>query len=263
MRTSLLVKVFGFSATLFHGDCLVFDRWLWIRKHLPVTRNGETLLDIGCGSGAFTIGAARRGYSALGLSWDAANQMVAAERASICGVTTAKFEVWDVRCLGERDDLRISSDVAICCENIEHVLDDRLLMLSMANCLKPGGRLLLTAPNLEYRAITSEDNGPFPLEETGWHVRRGYTQSMLCELVELCGLKVEEISYCSGFLSQKITWLQRVLGKVDPLLGWFAILPLRPLPVLFDGLIDKLFSWPAYSICLVAYKPRFPSTPKA
>ena len=64
MDKSLLAKLVGFPATLIHGDTLVLDRWLWVRKRLPETRNGETLLDVGCGTGAFSIGAARLGYQA-------------------------------------------------------------------------------------------------------------------------------------------------------------------------------------------------------
>ena len=69
MDRSMLVRWVGFPATPVHGDTLVLDRCLWFRRHLPVTRNGERLLDVGCGTGAFTMGAARRGYKATGLSW--------------------------------------------------------------------------------------------------------------------------------------------------------------------------------------------------
>lgn len=258
MNRSALVRLFGFPATLIHGDTLVLDRWLWLRRRIPRTRNGESLIDIGCGSGAFTIGAARRGYSALGLSWDESNQSVAAERAALCEAAGARFEVLDVRQLDSREDLVGQFDYAICAENIEHVIDDGRLIRSIAACLKPGGRLLLTTPFLHYRAITAEDTGPFSAAEDGWHVRRGYTAVQLRELCAHAGLMAEEISYCSGFLSQKITALQRRLARLHPLVGWAAVLPLRPLPPLLDPLVTKISGWPAYSICLEAVKPRIP-----
>src|ERR1051326_9332299 len=102
---SMLVKVFGWPMPLFHADTAVLDRWLWLRKRLPSTSNRKMLLDVGCGSGAFTIGAALRGYSALGLSWDTRNQNVAIERARMCNAKTAEFQIQDIRELGERDDL--------------------------------------------------------------------------------------------------------------------------------------------------------------
>ena len=55
------------------------------------------MIDVGCGTGAFSIGAALRGYDTLGLSWDERNQSVAGGRAEICKANTAKFEVLDVR----------------------------------------------------------------------------------------------------------------------------------------------------------------------
>jgi SAM-dependent methyltransferase len=254
-----LVKIFGFHAGFIHGDTLILDRWLWLKKRLPETKNGERLIDIGCGTGAFSIAAALRGYETLGLSWDERNQRVAGERAKICKADTAQFEVLDVRRLDRRDDLIGKFDVAICLENIEHIIQDRKLMIDMAACLKPGGRLLLTAPYFFYHPITPGDKGPFSKDEDGGHVRRGYSKAMLRELCNHANLIPENISYCSGFLSQKITFIQRVLSNIHPLLGWIVILPLRFLPPVFDRFVTSLLRWPYFSICLEAYKPRYPS----
>jgi 2-polyprenyl-3-methyl-5-hydroxy-6-metoxy-1,4-benzoquinol methylase len=257
MDKSLLTKIVGFPATLVHWDTLVLDRWQWLKERLPETRNGENLLDIGCGTGAFSIGAALQGYETLGLSYDERNQKVAAERAKICKAESAKFEVLDVRNLDTRDDLTGKFDVAICFENIEHIIDDKKLIRDITACLKPGGRLLLTTPYLLYRPITTSDSGPFSKTEDGWHVRRGYTEAMLEELCRTSDLIPEKISYCSGILSQRITTILRNLSKIHPIFGWAIILPLRILPPFFDKLITTLTQWPHYSICLEAYKPRY------
>lgn len=262
MEKSLLVRIFGFPATLIHGDTAVLDRWQWLKRRLPRTANGEKLIDIGCGSGAFTIGAARRGYDALGLSWDERNQSQATMRARICHADKARFDICDVRHLHERTEYRERFDIALCAENIEHILDDFKLMRDIAACLKPGGRLLLTAPNFHYRAITAEDNGPFCPTETGWHVRRGYSRGMLVELCTHAGLMCESISFCTGLLSQKTTGLMRVASRLNPWLGWGAILPLRPMIPVLDPLISRLLGWPGYSICLEAYKPRRGALPR-
>jgi SAM-dependent methyltransferase len=254
MDKSLLVKFLGFPATLIHGDTLIMDRWLWLINHLPKTEQRERLIDIGCGTGAFSIGAALRGYDVLGLSWDERNQRVAGERAEICNAITAKFDVFDVRRLDSRDDLSDNFDVAICFEVIEHIINDNKLIVDIATCLKPGGRLLLTTPYFFYRPITCCDNGPFSKIEDGSHVRRGYTKAMLEEICGQANLIPQNISYCSGFLSQRITYIQSMLSKVHPLVGWGAILPFRFLPVLFDHFITSLLRWPFYSICLEAHK---------
>lgn len=264
LDNSLLVRWFGFRATLVHGDTLLLDRWMWLSKRLPETRNKERLLDVGCGTGAFSIGAALRGYETLGLSWDTRNQETAAIRADLCNAKTAKFELLDVRSLASREDLMGVFDVAVCCENVEHIIDDKKLIRDISACLKPGGRLLLTTPYQLYRAIgdvksEASDRGPFRLEEDGAHVRRGYSKAMLFELCRLSGLEIEKISSCSGFLSQKITFIFRFLSHYHSLLGWGLTLPFRVLPLIFDRLIVQIFGWPDYCICLEAYKPRYPA----
>ncbi|NEO43486.1 MAG: hypothetical protein F6K55_04870 [Moorea sp. SIO4A3] len=118
---------------------------------------------------------------------------------------------------------------------------------------------MLTTPYYYYRAITPGDNGPFSRIEDGWHVRRGYTPGMLTELCEHAGLICERQSFCSGFLSQKLTFILRVINRINPLLSWILTLPLRIMPPIFDKVITNLIGWPTYSICLEAYKPRHTS----
>lgn len=252
-----MVRRSVFLSYLIRGDTLVMDRWRWVAKQLPETRNGESLLDVGCGTGAFTIGAARRGYRSLGLSWDERNQKVAARRAEACGqADRTKFEIQDVRKLHDRQDLSGMFDVCLCCECAEHILDDRGLFMEMTRCLKPGGRLIFTAPNFYYKAMSAGDLGPFCREETGWHVRRGYSSAMLKELCRHAGLEMEDISGCSGFFSQKVTGVLRFLQSLMGRLGWVIVLPLRPVALL-DWVPWRWLGWPDYSICLVAVKPRW------
>ena len=253
MNSDLLIRLLGWRGALFHGDSTTLDRWRWLEARLT-DPPGARLIDIGCGTGAFTIGAATRGYTALGLSWDTRNQTTAQRRARLCAVQNAVFEILDVRKLNSRPDLIGQFDVAVLCEVIEHILDDQKLTSNAAACLKPGGRLLLTTPNYDYHPITPEDRGPFLTEETGWHVRKGYREADLRRLCEKAGLQVDSITYCAGFLSQKITWLFRVGGRCHRLLGWVAILPLRIIPPLLDVPVTKWLAWPQYSICLEARK---------
>ena len=253
LNKSILVQLFGFPATLVHGDTLVLDRWRWLKKRLPVTRNNEKLLDIGCGSGAFTIGAARRGYDAVGLSWDKRNQDVAIERAKLCGANRANFSLQDVRHLDQRLDFREKFDVVICCEIIDHVLNDRELMIDIFSCLKPDGILLLTTPYFFYRPMNDRDDmGPFSSIEDGRHVRRGYTRAALSQLFAEAGFLVEEFGSRGGFFSQKIT---KLLRTIKPhVLIWVLTFPLRILSLALDR-IAAATGWTYYSICLVAQKP--------
>lgn len=255
--SNLLTRILGFTATVIHGDTFVLDRWLWIRRRLPITRNGERLLDVGCGSGAFTIGAALRGYEGVGISWDTRNQNIAADRANILRAQTVSFDVADVRDLGSITRYQNAFDVLLCLECIEHICNDRKLMTDMAGCLKPGGRLYLTTPYLYFPPVSSKCYGPFAKVEDGTHVRRGYTAAMLTELCTLAGLQVEEVTYCSGAVSRFVTRLFRALMPLGLPIAWLLTLPLRPLPLLLDPAIIRLFRPRQTSICLEAYKPRF------
>ena len=251
---STLVHLFGFRAMLVHGDTGVLDRYVWLSNRLRKTDQVKTLIDVGCGSGAFTIGAALRGYECVGLDVVENNILKARERGRLLGVSRAFFEALDVSRLEERGDLLNRFDTAICLEVVEHILDDRRFVRDVAACLKPGGRLLLTTPNLEYRAITRGDNGPWP-QDGGGHKRKGYDEDKLVKLILQAGLICDGISWCTGFLSQKITWISRTFGRLHPFVGWAVILPLRIVPPLFDPWLTRVVRWPWFSICVEAHKP--------
>ncbi|MGE0407277.1 MAG: class I SAM-dependent methyltransferase, partial [Candidatus Korobacteraceae bacterium] len=179
--------------------------------------------------------------------------------AKMCKAPLAEFEVCDVRKLGEHPNLEGGFDVVVCCENIEHILDDAKLVRDMALCMKPGGTLLLTTPNVSYRPISEGDNGPFLPIEDGRHVRKGYSPEDLQRLCAQAFLRVKEINYIAGFFSQKTTRLYRSLNcGVHPVAGWTTILPLRIVPPLLDDAVSKVVGWPGFSITLVAQKAAAP-----
>ena len=171
------------------------------------------------------------GVDVVGLSWDEANQSKATSRAKLLGLEAARFPICDVRKLDQRTELKGQFDIALCSENIEHILDHLKLMKDIHACLKPGGRLCLSAPNFYYHPVTEGDRGPFPTIEDGRHVRRGYSPAMLRELCDLAGFDVEEITYVSYFLSQRLTATIRVVNRLfGAKIGWALTSPFRVLP---------------------------------
>ena len=252
----LFLRVFGHGLTLIFGDTLVLDRWRWLKRYLPRTAGQELLLDVGCGSGAFTLGAAKLGYRALGLSWDERNNAEAQRRAKVLGLDNASFQVLDVRRLDQFDKGVGHYNFVINCENIEHIIDDAKLIRDIYNILAPGGRLLITTPNYYFKPLDRKDDGPYELIEDGRHVRRGYSKAGLIELLEAHGFMVETIEYCSGGVSQGITAFLRAISRLSGLAAWIMALPMRVLP----GLLDRPradSNPPGFSICAVAVKPRF------
>ena len=236
---------------------MVLDRWRWLSRYLPRTAGAELLIDVGCGTGAFTLGAAKLGYSATGLSWDENNNVEAQHRATILGLQRqAVFQVFDVRHLDQWKKNVGEYKVVINCENIEHVIDDAKMIKDIYALLAPGGRLLLTTPNYYFRAMDKGDDGPYEPIEDGRHVRRGYSKAELIELLEFQGFLIESIEYCSGYFSQKVTVLLRLLSRISVPLAWLVTLPLRVLPRALDRPSGNSHV-PGFSICVVALKPRF------
>jgi predicted SAM-dependent methyltransferase len=80
-----------------------------------------------------------------------------------------------------------SFDVILCTEVLEHVPEPIAALSEMARILKPGGRLLLTAPAMS------------GLHQLPYHFYSGYTPFWYRHFCEKFGLKVTEISPNGGF----------------------------------------------------------------
>jgi cyclopropane-fatty-acyl-phospholipid synthase len=104
-------------------------------------REGERVLDVGCGWGSFAVHAARRhGVNVLGVTLSAPQVLLARERARAAGVSDrVEFRVADYRELsGEPFDAISSIGM------VEHVGEERIDLYArcLAGLLRPGGRLL-------------------------------------------------------------------------------------------------------------------------
>ena len=246
--TRLLVRAFGWTVTVLFGDPCVFDRWLFVRKHL---RPGPLrTLDAGSGSGAFTMYAAKRGNNALGLSFEERNNDVARERTAILGLENVDYRTGDLRHLDEFAEGLGQFDQIICLETIEHILDDAKLLRDLSGLLTPGGRLLLTTPYIGHRAMFSEQLSE---REDGGHVRWGYSHDDLDRLMQQAGLAVVEQDYVSGVVSQKITNLYRRLSSVNIHFAWLVTFPLRVAEPL-DRPLTRLLGFPYLCVAAVGEK---------
>ena len=246
------LRAFGWSPLLIHGDPCVLDRWLWLRRQL---RPGALrTFDAGCGNGAFSIYAAKRGNQVVAASFSPREQADARRRAHTLGVEGIDFRQIDLREIEAHRESLGSFDQIICFETIEHLTDDDALVRSLAAMLAPGGRLLLTTPFEGHRPLFTEDRHPSPVED-GSHVRFGYSAERLRQIAEGAGLTVESEAFISGVISQKLTDLMRRLtARLGRLPAWAIMLPLRPLVVL-DAPLSRLLGYPYLSVALSAAKP--------
>lgn len=141
-------------------------------------------------------------------------------------------------------------DQVICLETIEHIMDDRKLTRDLAAMLKPGGRLLLSAP---YSKCPPMCGDHISAVENGDHVRWGYTHDEMRAILDEAGLATVAEEYCSGVVSRKIGNLERRIGQVAPALGWAATFPLRAFQVA-DRIATDALGAPYFSIAVVAEK---------
>jgi 2-polyprenyl-3-methyl-5-hydroxy-6-metoxy-1,4-benzoquinol methylase len=243
-----LVRLFGWRATFLHGDPSVYDRWRWVRKHL--TAGPIRTFDAGCGSGSFSIFAAKMGNNVLGLSFDEWNDQKARRRAQLVGATTATFRRGDLRELESFGPELGTFDQILCLETIEHILDDRKLIHELAKLLRPGGRILLTTPYKHYHPLRGDKVSDV---ENGDHVRWGYTHDEIAALFAAEGIDTVSREYISGVVTQKTMNLMRVLDQVDHRLSYAATFPLRVLRPI-DTPLTRATSYPALSIGVVGVK---------
>lgn len=243
---NVFVRLFGWRATLLHGDPTMLDRWRWASRRMR--RGPVRTLDVGSGSGPFSIYAAVTGNRVTGLSYDAKLNAVARERARLSGIHDLDLRELDLR---ELDGAGLGRyDQILCLEVIEHLLDDAKLVAGLGRLLEPGGRLLLSAPHEGHRRLFGE---VVVDTEDGRHVRYGYSRERIEEIVLAAGLEVQGVDYLSGVVSQMVTNAMRVLARLNYQLAWLLTMPLRLLQPL-DRPLTRLVRWPWLSIAVVAVK---------
>jgi 2-polyprenyl-3-methyl-5-hydroxy-6-metoxy-1,4-benzoquinol methylase len=115
-----------------------------VRMHLPAL-TGLTVLEVACGRGGLATWLAAQG-AAVVVGADFSRTAVAKALAlgQTSGAPALRLAVADVQTLALRDG---QFDLVISCETIEHVADARGAVRELARVLRPGGTLLLTAPN--------------------------------------------------------------------------------------------------------------------
>jgi 2-polyprenyl-3-methyl-5-hydroxy-6-metoxy-1,4-benzoquinol methylase len=133
-----------------YQDQQSFTGYAYHKQHQTIvdliahTEDARCILDVGCGAGVTVLELAHQGYQASGI--DIAPNMI--QRAQ------AEARLQDVDCdfrVGVAEVLPYSDhsfDVLIALGLLGNILDDEPVLREMARVLKPGGRLLVTVPNL-------------------------------------------------------------------------------------------------------------------
>lgn len=153
-------------------------------------RGGARLvLDAGCGNGMLSYRSYLLGNRVVGVSIKDA-EVAACKRLfnQYLGISEERLS-FRVCNLYDAEGMGDVFDEVICSEVLEHLSRDADVCRSFWNLLKPGGVLHLCCPNAEH-----PDNAAKELDgqESGGHVRPGYTLESYAKLLEPIGFKSEE-----------------------------------------------------------------------
>lgn len=129
----------------------------------------ESCIDLGSGNGYLCLFLARHGIRSLGLNLTREAVDVCTNVASRLGLP-AQFRLADASI--KHDDLLGRFDAGVAFEIAEHVSDDLALVDILTRCVRPGGRVLITAPvgSTTYGSDTWAERGG-PPDSPQAHVR--------------------------------------------------------------------------------------------
>lgn len=158
------------------------------------SREGDTLLDIGAGYGAFVLSCRRNGLDAKGFELAAFEVDMARVRLVRTEPQTDPASIFH---RGDAGDLPFPDNafqIVTLLNVLEHVPDYRTVLAEAVRVLKPGGRLFVVCPN--YAALRKEAHYHVP-----WlpFFPRGLAASYLRLLGRNPGFFQEHIYYCTNW----------------------------------------------------------------
>ncbi len=166
------------------------DAYLWppVLRQLAALPAGSRVLDAGCGNGYFAKHLREQGYDVVGTDLEESG---VANARKLC--PQVRFEVASVY-----DDLAArfgKFDAVVALEVIEHLYDPRVFVGRVRECLRPGGRFILSTPYHGYlKNLAIALSGKFDAHMTplwdGGHIKF-WSRRTLTTLLEEKGFRVE------------------------------------------------------------------------
>jgi len=202
----LYVRIFGAPIS---GLRIRFRRLMPQLRRLISTKSGQkavSIVDIGCGTGLFTLEMAKELKEAQVVGLDNSEELIKANRAIAdqAQIKNCRFELADVLDLGTDHQY----DFAVCIDNLEHIEDDQRVIDNIHACLVQGGTALFHVPGLYRRWFFFTKQVNFDVKG---HVRPGYTQEQITDKIEKAGFTVTEAYYTYG-------WLETVCNNISYLI---------------------------------------------
>jgi 2-polyprenyl-3-methyl-5-hydroxy-6-metoxy-1,4-benzoquinol methylase len=160
-------------------------------KLLAAVGSDLRVLDVGCSSGYLAEPLSRRGNAVVGLELDPAAARLAeqwCERVLVGDLETMELPLEEA-----------SFDVAVCGDIVEHLRDPTAALARLRPLLRPGGRLVVSTPNIANWAIRlSLLAGRWQYTERGILDRTHthlFTRRSLVEAIERAGYAVTTVDW--------------------------------------------------------------------
>jgi SAM-dependent methyltransferase len=207
----------------------VLARLIETRVHPPA---GARILEIGCGTGHNLAMLSAFG-TVDAVEVDDAARAVASERLGRPALMATLPALEGVE--------RRGYDLIALLDVLEHVEEDRASLISIAERLRPGGRILLTVPAHPWM---------WSAHDVVNHHKRRYTKKGFRGVVEAAGLKIELLSYFNSLLFP-LAAAARLAGRLTGKEDSDDTLPPAPLNRTFEF----LFGLERYALGRVPFPP--------
>jgi len=189
------------------------------------------ILEVGCGTGHNLDMLARFG-TVSAVEIDDASRELASERLGRPVIAAPLPELAGVE--------RGAYDLVALLDVLEHLDDDRAALATLAACLRPGGRILVTVPAHPWLWSAHDEAN---------HHKRRYTRASLRAAVAGAGLRLDRLSWFNSLLFP-VAAAARVLGKASGQSMTGDSLP-RPLA----WLLEQTFAAERYAVGRVPLPP--------
>jgi ubiquinone/menaquinone biosynthesis C-methylase UbiE len=203
------------------GSNDIIAKQLEIKTILSYTRDGQKILDFGCGNGITAIEVARQ-FNVQLLGLDNAEEMIHAGNSLIKGQVLkgkVKFDIGDVESLpslAQKFDLIYTERMII---NLPDWSTQKEAIIRLTDLLLPGGQFVMCENSEDGLDAINNLRELVGLEKIipPWHNR--YLKDVEIESFQIPGIALEEINYYSStyyFLSRVVNaWLAKQEGE-DP-----------------------------------------------
>jgi SAM-dependent methyltransferase len=181
------------------------------------------VLDAGSGNGYFSWLAYQTGASVVAINCEQEQVQKASDFLIVRKRANPERLRFEHRNLYDLTRETRTFDEVICFEVLEHLLHDQDVVTEFYRILRPGGALHLCCPHRLHPRHRVE---VLDTQESGGHVRPGYTEDEYRKLLEPIGFQIESVV---GIGTPAVYHADRMLRAIRNRFGDWAALPLLPM----------------------------------